>query len=207
MSKKMNFERHFGSGRSIISARFEYDAEVDRDHDRGNKRIAAIMRNMPLHRRELIHYEVAKKGQATKLRRNNTVAIREERREAEERMEEAVRQAVDLLEFHMNDLINTRKLGNQAGLVRQNTIHDAIYMLRHKCGVTFENETEYDHRYQKPFVVPMTMTEQREDDRRAEQAAARRAEAAEQAEARRRNNREMAEKLAALRQKKDGEDG
>ena len=170
---------------------------------RGNQRIAAIMRNMPLHRRELIHYEVGKKALATRLRRNNTVAIREERREAEERMEEAVRQAVDLLEFHMNDLINTRKLGNQAGLVRQNTIHDAIYMLRHKCGVTFQNETEYDQRYQKPFVVPMTMTEQRDDDRRAEQAAARRAEAVEQAEARRRHNREMAEKLSALRQKKE----
>ena len=190
MSKKMNYGRHFGSGRSIISTRFEYDAEVDRDHQRGNQRIAAIMRNMPLHRRELIHYEVGKKALATRLRRNNTVAIREERREAEERMEEAVRQAVDLLEFHMNDLINTRKLGNQAGLVRQATIHDAIHMLRNKCGVTFEHETEYDHRYQKPFVVPMTMTETDEELHRRNQA-----------EARRQHRREMAEKFAAQRQK------
>ena len=190
MSKKMNYGRHFGSGVSIISSKFEYDADFDKDHRRGNQRIAAIMRNMPLHRRELIHYEVGKKSQATKLKRYNTVAIREERRDAEERMEEAVRQAVDLLEFHMNDLINTRSMGNDRGLVRQNTIHDAIFMLRNKCGVTFEHETEYDHRYQKPHVVPMGMPETDEELRRRDQA-----------EARRQHRREMAEKFAALRQK------
>jgi hypothetical protein len=191
MSKKMNFERHFGSGVSIISTNFKYDAEADKQQRRDNNRIAAIMRNMPLHKRELIHYEVAKKGQATKLKRTNSVAIREERREAEEKMEEAVRAAVDLLEFHMNDLVNTRSMGNDRGLVRQATIHDAIYMLRHKCGVTFQNETEYDHRYQKPHVVPMGMPDETDEEMRRR----------DQAEARRQHRRELAEKFAAQRQK------
>src|SRR6187431_888716 len=139
MSKKMNYGRPLGkhyNGYSVISNKMDYDPDLDREMRRDNNRIAAIMRNMPLHKRELIHYEVGKKSLATKQKRTNSVAIRAERRDAEERMEEAVRQAVDLLEFHMNDLINTRSMGNDRGLVRQNTIHDAIFMLRNKCGVT-----------------------------------------------------------------------
>jgi len=85
-------------------------------------------------------------------------------------------------------------MGNDKGLVRQATIHDAIFMLRNKCGVTFEHETEYDHRYQKPFEVPMQITETY--DRRSEQR-----------EERQRHMREMAEKFAAARQKKAEEDG
>ena len=194
MSKKMNYGRPLGkhyNGYSVISNKMDYDPDLDREMRRDNNRIAAIMRNMPLHKRELIHYEVGKKSLATKQKRTNSVAIRAERRDAEERMEEAVRQAVDLLEFHMNDLINTRSMGNDRGLVRQATIHDAIYMLRHKCGVTFQNETEYDHRYQKPHVVPMGMPDETDEELRRR----------DQAESRRQHRREMAEKFAAQRQK------
>ena len=55
-----------------------------------------------------------------------------------------MRQVVSTLEFHLEELHRTRKIGNEKGLVNQYGIHNALVALRTKCGVRFD-PNEYDH--------------------------------------------------------------
>src|SRR6185436_16423783 len=63
------------------------------------------------------------------------------------RMAEAVRECAEILKIHMDELIQCRKVGGRQSQVNQAAVHDALFALRTKCGVPFDGDIEYDHRY------------------------------------------------------------
>jgi hypothetical protein len=105
-------------------------------------KMRAIMENMPLHAKELATYKAATTNRRKSRAKNQP--IKDERLEAERRMLEAMRHVVSTLEFHLEELHRTRKMGNEKGLVNQYGIHNALVLLRTKCGVRFD-PNEYDH--------------------------------------------------------------
>jgi hypothetical protein len=105
-------------------------------------RMKAIMEHVPLHQRELWQHQAATKNK--KRMRAKSQPVKDERLEAERRMLEAMRHVVSTLEFHLEELHRTRKMGNEKGLVNQYGIHNALVLLRTKCGVRFD-PNEYDH--------------------------------------------------------------
>jgi hypothetical protein len=105
-------------------------------------KMKAIMENTPLHQRELWQHQAATKNR--KRQRTKNQSAKDERLVAERRMLEAMRHVVSTLEFHLEELHRTRKIGNEKGLVNQYAIHNALVLLRTKCGVHFD-PNEYDH--------------------------------------------------------------
>jgi len=105
-------------------------------------KMKAVMENVPLHQRELWQHQAATKNR--KRMRTKNQPTKDERLEAERRMLEAMRHVVSTLEFHLEELHRTRKVGNDKGLVNQYGIHNALVALRTKCGVRFD-PNEYDH--------------------------------------------------------------
>jgi hypothetical protein len=156
-----------------VSAKYDYDEVLDRQAHADNALIAGIMTNLPLYKRELIRH---KAGTSTRKRYAGNQSIKDERLEAERRMLEAMRKVVSILEFHLEELHRTRKVGNEKGLVNQYAIHNALVLLRTKCGVHFD-PNEYDHHVDLCPRAGLT-PQQREDERetlRYEQRAAREA--------------------------------
>jgi hypothetical protein len=143
MANRLNYGKRWGSG--VSSARAGYDEQLDRWAREDHAKIYRIMQNLPLHRRELIGYENGRKNSARRLA--VTADTKKERAEAEARMAEAVRECAEILKFHMDELIQCRKVGGQQSQVNQGAIHDTLFALRNKCGVTFDGDIEYDHRY------------------------------------------------------------
>jgi hypothetical protein len=105
-------------------------------------RMKAILENAPLHQRELWAHKSSTINK--KRMRAKNQPVKDERLEAERRMLEAMRHVVSTLEFHLEELHRTRKVGNEKGLVNQFAIHNALVLLRTKCGVRFD-PNEYDH--------------------------------------------------------------
>jgi hypothetical protein len=105
-------------------------------------KMRAIQENMPLHARELARYKAGQSNRKKSRTRNQSA--KDERLVAERRMLEAMRHVVSTLEFHLEELHRTRKIGNEKGLVNQYAIHNALVLLRTKCGVHFD-PNEYDH--------------------------------------------------------------
>jgi len=143
MAQKLNYGKRWGSG--CRSMKLGYDESLDRMAREDHRKIYRIMQNLPLHRRELIGYENGRKNSARRLA--VTAKIKSERTEAELRMAEAVRECAEILKFHMDELIQHRKMANQPPMVNQAAVHDALFALRTKCGVTFDGDIEYDHRH------------------------------------------------------------
>jgi len=140
----MNHGPRFGSG-AIDS----HHTVLDDSHSYANRmaradgaRMKALMENTPLHQRELWQHQAATKNRKRSSVKNQP--IKDERLEAERRMLEAMRHVVSTLEFHLEELHRTRKVGNEKGLVNQYGIHNALVALRTKCGVRFD-PNEYDH--------------------------------------------------------------
>jgi len=140
----MNHGPRFGSSAvdshyTVLDDRHSYAGRMARADGAKAK---AIMENAPLHKRELWAHQA---GATNKKRsRAKSQPIKDERLEAERRMLEAMRHVVSTLEFHLEELHRTRKVGNEKGLVNQYGIHNALVLLRTKCGVKFD-PNEYDH--------------------------------------------------------------
>jgi hypothetical protein len=144
MSRRMNYGIRFGSGmasahHTVIEDPGSYAAKMA---IRDARKMKSIMDNMPLHAKELAHYKAATTNKRKS--RAKSKPIKDERLEAERRMLEAMRKVVSVLEFHMEELHRTRKIGDHRGLVNQHQINNALVALRTKCGVYFE-PNEYDH--------------------------------------------------------------
>lgn len=182
MSQKLRYGPRFGQGGA--GSRVSYDHRMDKDM----RKIAAMFSGLaerPLHKRELAAH---KTGLAAK-KRHAKAADGPEREESEMRMAEAVRKCVEILEFHMDDLIQHRKMQHRPTYCAQMAIHNVIVELRRKCGVTFadNNDAHYTER--------QCETQRRRDAKeRAEDDAN---EREQQRLSRMRNMREMAERLAA----------
>jgi len=143
MARKLNYGTRWGSG--VSSARAGYDEQLDRAMREDAGKIYRVMQNLPLHRRELILYTNGRKHSARRLA--VTADTKRDRAAAEARMAEAVRDAAELLKFHMDELIQHRRVTGQQSQVNQAAIHDALFALRTKCGVQFDGDIEYDHRH------------------------------------------------------------
>jgi hypothetical protein len=140
----MNYGTRFGSS-AVDSHHTVLDDSggyVNRMARADGARMKAIQENMPLHARELAQYKAAQSNRKKSWARNQ--AAKDERLVAERRMLEAMRHVVSTLEFHLEELHRTRKIGNEKGLVNQYAIHNALVLLRTKCGVHFD-PNEYDH--------------------------------------------------------------
>ena len=161
MSRRMNYATRFGQ--SSVSAHHtvldDTGSYANRMARADSAKMRAIMENTPLHARELQQYKAATTNKRKS--RAKSQPIKDERLEAERRMLEAVRKVVSILEFHLEELHRTRKVGNEKGLVNQYGIHNALVQLRTKCGVRFE-PNEYDHHLHIAEVL-------RSDHRTAEQ--------------------------------------
>ena len=104
-------------------------------------------------------------------------------------MAEAVRQCVAVLEFHMEELNQHRKIANRPNYVAQMQIHNVIVELRNKCGVTF---TDHNPKYAERI---------NEAQRRRtghDVAEENRSEREQQRLSRMRNMKEMAERFARM---------
>jgi hypothetical protein len=140
----MNYGTRFGS--SAIDSHHtvldDINSYASRMARADGAKMKAIQECMPLHAKQLASY---KAGQSNRKRqRANTQPDKDERLVAERRMLEAMRHVVSTLEFHLEELHRTRKIGNDKGLVNQYAIHNALVLLRTKCGVKFD-PNEYDH--------------------------------------------------------------
>jgi hypothetical protein len=144
MSRRLNYGIRFGQ--SSVSAHHtvldDTGSYANRMARADRAKMRAIMENTPLHARELQRYKAATTNKRKS--RAKSQPIKDERLEAERRMLEALRKVVSTLEFHLEELHRTRKVGNEKGLVNQYGIHNALVALRTKCGVRFE-PNEYDH--------------------------------------------------------------
>jgi hypothetical protein len=181
MSQKMNYGKRWSSGG--FENKVEFNEIDDRRHRKQTAHMLAIMNARPLHKKELAYYKTgvaAKKAHAKK-------SPGPEREEAEQRMAEAVRQCVALLEFHMEDMDQYRKVANRPSYCFQQAIHNVIYDLRRKSGVQFD---EINPRY----VERQCETQRRRDAH--EKAADDRDEREQQRLSRLRNMKEMAERMA-----------
>jgi hypothetical protein len=137
------FAPKFNNG--IASALYDSGDQSDYAHRMARAdsvKMKAIMENMPLHAKELAQYKAAQSNRKKSRARNQSA--KDERLVAERRMLEAMRHVVSTLEFHLEELHRTRKIGNEKGLVNQYAIHNALVLLRTKCGVSFD-PNEYDH--------------------------------------------------------------
>ncbi len=144
MSRRMNYGTRYGQS-SVSAHHTVFDdtgSYAARMAIRDANKMRAITENMPLHAKELRQYKAATTNKRKS--RAKSKPIKDERLEAERRMLEAVRKVVSILEFHLEELHRTRKVGNEKGLVNQFAITNALVELRTKCGVYFD-PNEYDH--------------------------------------------------------------
>src|SRR6478735_1076891 len=119
MSRRLNHGPRFGSSAidshyTVLDDTGSYANRMARADAAKSK---AIMENVPLHQRELWQHQAAAKNR--KRMRAKSQPIKDERLEAERRMLEAMRHVVSTLEFHLEELHRTRKVGNDKGLVNQ----------------------------------------------------------------------------------------
>jgi hypothetical protein len=166
---KMNYGTRFNN--AGVSARGGFDDRLAEDFAKDHGRMQAIIRNMPQHKREQMYHTKAQKAKA----RNAKNAPGHEREEAEQRMAEAVRKAVALLEFHMDAMVQHRRVAGRPTYINQQILHNTLLLLRTKCGVKFDHvNPEYSARVP---LAPSSLLKQQVDDeielKRHEQQAAR----------------------------------
>lgn len=133
MSSKLRYGPRYAG--SVASSHYGHDEALANDMRQQNARRAAIYEAMPLYKKELVSH---KASQRNKKRRTP----REGRQDAEKRMVEAVRKAVDILEFHMTEMMQHRQVGPDR-LINQQILHNTIVALKTKCGVKFEDSGEF----------------------------------------------------------------
>jgi hypothetical protein len=151
-------------------------------------KMRAIQEAMPLHAKELARYKAGQTNSKKSRARNQSA--KDERLVAERRMLEAMRHVVSTLEFHLEELHRTRKIGNEKGLVNQYAIHNALVLLRTKCGVHFE-PNEYDHHV---HLAELHLAQPRAHQQWLEDV---RVEREQQRQARMRNMKAVAERFIA----------
>ena len=122
-------------GTTVVSAKYQYDNVLDRDMREINAHIQARWKNAPQYKHELRDEKAAK----TRVRKK--AALGTGRQDAELRMVDALREAVTLLEFHMADMMSHRIRPGDHSSVNQLQIANALYYLKHKCGVGFDDDS------------------------------------------------------------------
>jgi hypothetical protein len=139
MSNKLRYGPRFGI--TVASAKYEYNEHLDRDMKDIQLRFKAAYDSAPLYKQELWLHKQAMATKRTAAKKRPKV---DERKASELRMAEALRKVVEILEFHMTDMMQHRPLPGTPTIVNQMQIHNTIVHLRNKCGVFFERDGQYD---------------------------------------------------------------
>ena len=128
---------HYGTryGTSIVSSNYRYDGTLDRDMRETGAHIQRCWQNAP----QYLHEQATEKAKATVRRKK--AALGTGRQDAELRMATALREAVALLEFHMADMMGHKIKPGHHSMVNQLQIANALYHLKHKCGVGFDDDS------------------------------------------------------------------
>jgi hypothetical protein len=190
MSNRMKYGPRFKG--SAVSVGYHYDEAIAGVTRRDQNRMNAILQHQPQYKQELRHYKTNEKNS----KRLTAIRNKNHRYEAEQRMEEAIRKAVAMLEFHMSDLMEHTYTSARPKLVDQNNIHNVIVLLRKKCGVAFENDLHYDHPIKIDHGGGCETIEQRSERHKAEMA--------EQKLYRLRSIKEMAERFVKFKEAHNG---
>jgi hypothetical protein len=161
---KMKYGPRFGT--HIASIYHGLDREPDHRAERDRQRMMTIIRNLPLHKRQMIVHNNVIANRNYKIKKFGRAIV--EREEAEADMEAAVRAAVEVMEFHLTALMqHPEPHANYMKYVNQANIINAVADLRTKCGIEFEASqfnahvdiapthaqhqkmTEVDHRFEQ----------------------------------------------------------
>jgi len=146
---KLNYGTRYGT--SIASTHYQYDDTLDRDMRETGAHIQSIWKNKP----QYLHEQAVHRSQSTKARKK--AALGTGRQDAELRMATALRDAVTMLEFHMADMMSHKIRPGDHSSVNQLQIANALYYLKHKCGVGFDDDSYkgrvplYEH---EPSLLP-----------------------------------------------------
>ena len=130
---KLNYSPKWGT--SVVSAHYENDAVLERDMRENRGHWKAFWENAPQYRHEL----AVDRAQTTKARKK--AMLDQGRAEAEKRLAGALREAVQLLEFHMAETMAHRPLPGEHRQVNQLQVANALYHLKHKCGLDFDDDS------------------------------------------------------------------
>lgn len=96
----------------------------------------------PQWRSELWHHKGVHAA-AAKANAKRPLAARERREAAEQRLADLVRTVVSALEFNMSELMEIGAVSGAKSHINQLQIHNALVLLKTKCGVKFSQE-EFD---------------------------------------------------------------
>jgi len=130
---KLNHGPKYGT--TVVSAHYQYDDVMERDMREINAHIQARWKNAPQYKHELATEKACK----TKARKK--AALGTGRQDAEMRMVDALRDAVTMLEFHMADMMSHKIRPGDHCSVNQQQIANALFHLKHKCGVGFDDDS------------------------------------------------------------------
>jgi hypothetical protein len=104
---------------------------------------------------------------------------------------------VEILEFHMSDMMQHRLLFNRPKHVNQLMLHNVIVELKTKCGVLFEHNSEYTKKLSIIDEIGGAKTAEQRTALLAQQRAERELEQKTMREERNKRLRLMAERLKA----------
>jgi len=127
---KLNYGTRYDT---TVVSNYTPDNRLLHDLRKCNDRIQRLWADKPQYLHELAH----EKGQNTKRRKKAKLGTG--RQDAELRMVDALREAVTMLEFHMADMTSHKILPGDHCSVNQQQIANALYHLKHKCGVGFDD--------------------------------------------------------------------
>ena len=129
---KLNYGPKWGT--TVVSMHYENDAALERDMREDNGRWRSWWDHAPQYKHEL----AVDRAQTTKARKK--ALLDQGRAEAEKRLAGALREAVQLLEFHMAETMAHRPLPGEHRQVNQLQLANALYHLKHKCGLDFTDD-------------------------------------------------------------------
>jgi hypothetical protein len=185
----MRYGPRFGSGG--FSSKVSYDEMLDKAMREDGAKMAAIYENMPLYKKELSYH---KKVVTMK---KNKKQMGHDREEAELRMAEAIHKVVEILEFHMTDMMQHLRVPSHQKHVNQLNIHNVIVELKTRCGVSFDRGGEYERKLSILDEIGGARTQSEREAHLAENRERLARERRAEQEDRNRRLREMAERLKA----------
>lgn len=142
---------------TIADARYSYDEAADRMHRKDTARLTAILSNRPLYKKQLSGEKSSAANKKRRLAKEPAIKAREQ---AEAVVEQAIRQAVTALEFHLTALMECPTPQTQYHVrINQLQLINAVVRLKTKCGVAFDSRE-----FSKPVSldvasVPMPVTQ------------------------------------------------
>ena len=130
-----------------ISISAPYDPALDIYNSKEGRKMLAIFNNEPKWKKELWLSKAqaaSKKARASAVK--NADAIRSAREDAEKDAAETIILAVSAMQHALMALQDTRAPSNFRKSLNPHAVHNAIFMLRNKCGIAFPPDEEFSRK-------------------------------------------------------------